>query len=58
MEALATKEEIATYLAIHPKTLDVWANQRKGPPYIKVEGARRYDWADVRAWLQARKVEH
>ncbi len=58
MEPLATKEEVATYLAINPKTLDVWATQRKGPPYIRVEGARRYDMNDVRDWLEARKVRH
>jgi DNA-binding transcriptional MerR regulator len=58
MEPLATKDEVAEYLKIQPKTLDVWASQQKGPPFIRVEGARRYDMADVREWLEARKVRH
>lgn len=58
MEPLATRDQIAEYLGLNPKTLDVWASQRKGPPYIKVEGARRYDWADVKAWVEERTVRH
>lgn len=56
MEDLATKEEVAAYLKIQPKTLDVWASQGRGPRYIKIERARRYDWADIREWVEARKV--
>lgn len=58
MEGLATKQEVAAYLGIRPKTLDVWASQRKGPPFVKVEHARRYVWADVRAWVESKKVSH
>lgn len=56
MQGLADKNEVAAYLGVRPKTLDVWASKGQGPPYIKVEYARRYDWADVQAWLEARKV--
>jgi predicted DNA-binding transcriptional regulator AlpA len=56
MENLATKEEVADYLSVQPGTLDAWAKQGKGPAYSKIEGLRRYDWADVRAWVQERKV--
>ncbi len=56
MEDLATKEEVAAYLKVRPKTLDVWASRGRGPKYIKIGAARRYDWADIRAWVQARKV--
>lgn len=56
MEPLATKEEVARFLAIEPRTLDNWASAGRGPTYVKVEGARRYDMADVRAWVEARKV--
>ena len=55
---LATPEEVAEYLQVKQGTLRVWAHRRKGPPYLVVEGSRRYDWADVHAWLNQRKVVH
>lgn len=58
MEGLATREQIAEYLNVKPQTLDAWVARRKGPPYVKVEGARRYDWTDVREWVETRKVRH
>lgn len=57
-EPLASKEEVAAYLGVHPKTLDRWASEKKGPVYVKVELQRRYDWNDVRAWVESRKVVH
>lgn len=57
MEDLATSEEVARYLNISPQTLANWAYQGKGPAFSKLDGGRRrYDWSDVRAWVQARKV--
>lgn len=58
MEPLATREQVAEFLAIEPRTLDNWASLGRGPGYVKVEGARRYDWADVRDWVESRKVRH
>lgn len=58
MEPLATREEVAEFLAIDPRTLDNWASRREGPVFVKVGGARRYDWADVRAWVEERKVRN
>jgi len=58
MEGLATAKEVAEYLNVHPKSMDRWASQGAGPPFTRIEGARRYDWADVRAWVEARKVRH
>lgn len=58
MEPLATKDEVAAYLRIDPRTLDNWASNGQGPDYIKVGGARRYDMADVRNWAAERKVRH
>lgn len=57
-EPLASKEQVAEYLGVHPKTLDRWAYEGKGPAYVKVELQRRYDWADVRTWVEQRKVVH
>jgi excisionase family DNA binding protein len=58
MDTLATKEQVAEYLQVKPGTLDAWAKQGRGPAYFKVEGSRRYDWTDVKAWVAARKVVH
>lgn len=56
MEPLATKEEVAAFLRVEPRTLDNWASAGRGPTYVKVGGARRYDMSDVREWAEARKV--
>lgn len=58
MEGLATSREVAEYLKVHPQTMDAWASKGAGPPYIKLDGRRRYEWTDVLAWLEARKVRH
>jgi DNA-binding transcriptional MerR regulator len=56
MEPLAGKERVAEILGIEPRTLDNWASAGKGPVYVKVGGHRMYDLADVREWVEARKV--
>lgn len=56
MDRLANTKEVAEYLGIAPNTLSNWAYQGLGPVYSKINGQRRYDWADVRAWVEARKV--
>lgn len=56
MEPLANSKQVAEYLNVHPQTMDRWASQGGGPPYSKIDNRRRYDWADVRAWVEARKV--
>ena len=58
MESLVGKEEVAAILGIEPRTLDNWASLGKGPIYAKIGGQRRYDLADVRAWVEAQKVRH
>lgn len=56
MEGLATSREVAEYLGVHPQTMDAWASKGVGPPFFKVEGRRKYDWADILAWLEERKA--
>jgi DNA-binding transcriptional MerR regulator len=58
VEGYASTREVAEYLAIQPGTLDAWAHRKKGPPFVKVEGIRRYKWADLLDWLEERKVTH
>lgn len=58
MEDLATPVELAKYLKVQPQTLRVWAHRKKGPPFVMVEGQRRYRWSEVHAWLEERTVRH
>jgi len=58
MEGLANSRQVAEYLGVQEQTLRLWAHQKKGPDYIKVGSTRRYEWSDVRAWLDERKVNH
>jgi excisionase family DNA binding protein len=56
VEGLATTEEVAAYLKVKPQTLANWAYQGKGPRYYKIEGQRRYNWAELREWVEERRV--
>lgn len=58
MEGLATPVQLAEYLNVKVRTLDNWAWKGVGPPYITVEGSRRYDWAQIKVWLAERTVTH
>jgi Helix-turn-helix domain len=48
---LIDSDELATYLDVPLTTLDGWASRGGGPPFHKVGIYRRYDGAEVRAWL-------
>lgn len=56
MEALAGVAEVARYLNVNPGTLRVWAHRKVGPPYVMVQGRRKYRWSQVEAWLEERTV--
>lgn len=58
MNGFATPIEVAEYLKISPETLRQWAHRKKGPPYVMVEGARRYRWSDIEQYLDDRTVRH
>lgn len=58
MEGLATPKEIAEHLHVKEQTLRMWASKGRGPAFVMVEGARRYRWADVEAYLEERTVRH
>lgn len=52
-DVLLSRADLARILPISRRTLDLWAQQGKGPPFLKV-GPRRvaYRAGDVRRWLQ------
>jgi predicted site-specific integrase-resolvase len=58
MEKLATPAEVAEVLGVKPDTLRIWSYKGKGPVCVMVGDRRMYDWADVRAWVETRKVAH
>jgi phage terminase Nu1 subunit (DNA packaging protein) len=48
---LINSDELATFLGVPLATLDTWASRGGGPPFHKVGVYRRYDGAEVKAWL-------
>lgn len=51
-ETLWTHEETAAYLRLSPQSLYYLNHKGTGPRSFKVGRWRRYDPADVKAWLQ------
>jgi hypothetical protein len=48
----------ANHLGVHPRTLDNWRSQGRGPTYIRVGGRRIvYRIEDLEAYLEAGIVE-
>lgn len=50
-DPLLDTPELSRLTKIPKRTLDQWAYLGKGPAYIRIGRHRRYDPADVRAWL-------
>ena len=48
------EQELAELLGVKVSTIRRWRQCQKGPRYIKVGAAVRYDHADVAAWLACR----
>lgn len=55
--SLGTSPEVADYLGVPLRTLDQWAYRKVGPRYVKVGRHRRYRWADVERYLDAKSVD-
>ncbi|PQM45712.1 hypothetical protein C1Y40_04156 [Mycobacterium talmoniae] len=53
VEPLGDATQVAEFLGISPVTLAQWRQQGRGPRWARVGRWIRYDWADVRAWVQA-----
>ena len=47
---LLTRDEVALWLKVAPKTLAQWASQKKGPRYAHIGGHVRYRLSAVIAW--------
>ena len=54
---LFTVPEAANYLAIKPRTLDVWrSTKRVQIPFVRVGAAIRYRRIDLDAFIESRRV--
>jgi predicted DNA-binding transcriptional regulator AlpA len=55
-QELGTEREVHERYGFKLKTLQNWRCRRQGPPWIKTEGAVRYRFADIEAWLDANTI--
>ncbi len=55
-EALLTKEEVATWLRVHPNTVKRFVDF-DGLPHIKLGRSLRFSLAAVSRWLKTREVD-
>jgi len=56
-DALLTTKEFADYARITPECAREMRRDRRGPAYSKDGGIVRYLFADVKAWLRAKRVD-
>ncbi len=58
VKILLTPREAAEFLGVPQGTLAQWRSQRRGPPYIKLEGRLvRYRHTDLENYLKSHMVE-
>lgn len=53
---LLSEKEVAELLNVHIQTLRNWRFNGKGPPYLKIQTAVRYDLKDVENYKNACRV--
>ena len=51
---MATRQELQEYFQVSYTTLRNWESQH-GLPYYKIGGKVRYDWSEVKAWMNGEK---
>ena len=51
---MLTEKATARTLSVSLAALRKWRRQRRGPPFVKVEGCIRYDTDDLRRYLTQR----
>nr|MDT0660807.1 helix-turn-helix domain-containing protein [Micromonospora sp. DSM 115978] len=54
-EALATLDEVATFLGVSPQTVRHWRKKHIGPKCGRVGKHIRYAWRDVESWFEEQK---
>ena len=51
--ALLSEKSAAEVLCVRPKTLTTWRTMGRGPAFVRVGSAIRYDPADLQAFVDA-----
>jgi excisionase family DNA binding protein len=51
-EPLATPRQVSDHTRVSERTLEYWRAHGKGPRYVRMGRHVRYDWADVKSWLE------
>ena len=55
---MLSRVELAKAVRVSVRTVDRWIADGTGPPFIRLPGGTlRWRWGDVRAWIEARRVE-
>ena len=54
---LLREAEVAAMLAVAPKTLRAWRGSSRGPRYIKISGAVRYELSDIREFIDSARKQ-
>lgn len=52
-EQLLTQAQVATWLAVSPRTIRDWRTSNRGPRAVRVGGSLRYRRADVQAYIDS-----
>lgn len=52
---LLTTKQLAEYLGVTARTLELWRETRVGPAWVRVGRKVRYRREDVEAWLESRR---
>lgn len=55
-QTLLKPQDVAELTGLSLETLAQWRSQKRGIPYLKIEGAVRYDPIDVQTYLEGCKV--
>ena len=51
------EREAAIFMGLAVQTLRNFRHQRRGPAYLKIGRAVRYDLGDIKAYLQKRRID-
>lgn len=57
LPAYLTSKQLAELLGLNPGTLRQWRHQGRGPAYLRIQNAVRYERSVVLAFLASCKVE-
>lgn len=55
-DRLLTRDQVESHFGLSRRFLEVAAVRGDGPPMVKINRAVRYRVADIRAWIEARRV--